>query len=131
MPGLKTGRLTMCSCSCRSRVHWLERRQSNAEEIARRAGLLYDKVAGFVDNLSKVGLHLEQAGRAHGEAIAQLSTGRGNLLGQIEKLKDMGAKTRKNIAIEFDTEDEADPETEQPVTPDTQVPEPAFRPGKD
>ena len=37
-----------------SNVWAVERRNQNAEEIAQRAGRLYDKVVGFVDNLEKM-----------------------------------------------------------------------------
>ena len=45
-----------------SHVWAVERRNSNAELIAKRAGLLYDKMAGFVINMEKVGKGLGQQG---------------------------------------------------------------------
>lgn len=84
-----------------------ERRNRNAEEIARRAGLLYDKVAGFVGNMEDVGRRLTQAQDAYGNAFAQLSRGRGNLLSQVESLKSLGARTTRRVGVAFD--DESDP----------------------
>jgi DNA recombination protein RmuC len=82
----------------------VERRNRNAEEIAKRAGLLYDKVAGFVGNMEQVGARLDQAQKSFESAFDQLSRGRGNVLGQVDTLKALGAKTTKRIETDFDPE---------------------------
>jgi len=56
---------------------------------------LYDKFAGFVDNLRGVGERLGQAQQSYEKAFGQLSTGAGNLLGQTEKLRELGARNTK------------------------------------
>ncbi len=71
----------------------------NAEEIAKRGGLLYDKFVGFVENLKRVGKNITQAGDSYNEALSQLSTGRGNLVTQAEQLKKLGLKTTKEISL--------------------------------
>ena len=81
-----------------AQVWAVERRNQNAEQIARRAGLLHDKVAGFVDSMNDVGRRLEQARNSYDKAFDQLSRGRGNVLSQVEKLKDLGAAASKSIA---------------------------------
>ncbi len=90
----------------------VERRTRNAEEIADRAGRLYDKVAGFVDAMQEVGARLDQASRAHGTAMSRLSTGSGNVIRQVEQLRELGAKTSKSIAVQSEDggaiEDQAD-----------------------
>ncbi len=83
----------------------VERRNQNAEAIAKRAGLLYDKVFGFVENMENVGRRLGQAQDAYNDAFGQLSRGRGNLLSQVESLKALGAKTGKSIGTDFDGAD--------------------------
>ncbi|WP_071795886.1 DNA recombination protein RmuC [Natronohydrobacter thiooxidans] len=85
----------------------VERRNQNAEEIARRAGLLYDKVAGFVSSMDQVGKRLQQAGTSYDAAMGQLSRGSGNLLRQVETLKTLGAKTSKSLSVEFDDTEES------------------------
>ena len=80
----------------------VERRNQNAEEIAKRAGLLYDKVTGFIKNIDNVGKRLNQAQDAYKGAFDQLSRGRGNVLSQVQSLKNLGARTGKSIGIEFD-----------------------------
>lgn len=87
-----------------SHVWAVERRNSNAELIAKRAGLLYDKMAGFVLNMEKVGKGLGQAHTAYDGAIGQLSRGPGNVLAQIGTLKLLGAKTSKDIVLDFDSD---------------------------
>ena len=74
-----------------------ERIARNHLEIAERAGLLYEKFAGFTDDLLKVGKQLEGAQETYREAMKKLTTGPGNLVGQVEKLKTLGAKANKPI----------------------------------
>jgi DNA recombination protein RmuC len=83
----------------------VHRQNNNAQEIARRAGLLYDKFAGFVENLQQVGDRLRQAQQSYENAFesyenafGQLSTGAGNLLNQATMLKKLGARTSKEIS---------------------------------
>ncbi len=97
-----------------------DRQNKNAEEIARQAGKLYDKFFGFITDLDKVGARLEQAQNSFEDAKNKLSTGRGNLLTSTEKLKKLGAKTRKQLndallknAIEDGTELSEDSETDE------------------
>lgn len=75
----------------------VERRNRNAETIAKRAGLLYDKFAGFVGDMEGLGDRLRKASESYDAAMGKLSTGRGNLLVQVEQLKEMGAKTSKSL----------------------------------
>jgi DNA recombination protein RmuC len=77
---------------------WAVHKQNrNAQEIARRAGLLYDKFAGFVDNLQQVGDRLRQAQQSFDAAFGQLSSGAGNLLRQTEQLRELGARNTRQI----------------------------------
>lgn len=75
----------------------LERRNRNADEIAERAGRLYDKFVGFVDDLRKVGTQLDAARRTYDEAFGKLQQGRGSVVRQVEMLRDLGAKTSKSL----------------------------------
>jgi len=77
---------------------WRQEKQTrNALDIARQAGSLYDKFVGFTDDLNKIGGYLDKTQKSYEEARKKLSEGRGNLVGQVEKLKVMGAKTQKSI----------------------------------
>jgi DNA recombination protein RmuC len=76
----------------------VHKQNNNAQEIAQRAGLLYDKFAGFVENLQQVGDRLRQAQQSYDKAFSQLSTGPGNLLRQTENLRELGARNTKQLA---------------------------------
>lgn len=75
----------------------VERQNRHAENIARRAGLLYEKFAGFVADLEVVGDRLRKAQSSYDDAFSKLKTGSGNLIKQAETLKAMGAKTSKAL----------------------------------
>ena len=75
----------------------MHKQNSNAMEIANRAGLLYDKFAGFVEKLRSIGERLRQAQQAYDEAFAQLSTGSGNLVRQTELLRELGARHSRQL----------------------------------
>ncbi len=88
---------------------WSVHKQNrNAQEIARRAGLLYDKFAGFVENLQQVGDRLGQAQQSYEKAFGQLSTGAGNLLRQAEQLRELGARNTKHLEIKLVEESKED-----------------------
>ena len=74
-----------------------ERQTRNALEIAGQGAKLYEKFVGFMEDLEKVGLNLERAQNSYRDAHKKLVSGRGNLVGQVEKLKALGLKTTKNI----------------------------------
>ena len=77
---------------------WRQEDQSrNAAEIARQAGNLYDKFANFCQDMLEIGQRVNQTQTAYEQAIGRLSEGRGNLLSRIDKLKELGANTTKNI----------------------------------
>jgi DNA recombination protein RmuC len=78
-------------------VWQVERRNRNAELIALRAGKIYDKLAGFIEDMSSLGIRLDQARTSFDGAMGRLSSGKGNLLQQVEQLKALGAKTNKTF----------------------------------
>ena len=96
----------------------LEKQNKHAHDIARRAGLLYDKFVGFLSSIDDIGKALGKATDAHDKAVSQLSTGPGNLVGQVEKLKAMGIRTKKELPQTFAKElEEPLPESEQTNLP--------------
>ncbi|CAN7159416.1 DNA recombination protein RmuC [Devosia sp. LjRoot3] len=80
----------------------IEKRHRNAEEIAERAGALYEKVAGFLGTMDKVGSSLDRAQQDFAKAKDQLSTGRGNVVRQVEMLRELGAKSGKSLPPGWD-----------------------------
>jgi DNA recombination protein RmuC len=79
----------------------VERRNRNADAIAERAGRLYDKFVGFVEDMKSVGERINQAQTSYAAAMDKLSNGKGNLVKQVERLKEMGAKTGKSLPPEL------------------------------
>ena len=80
----------------------IEKRHQNAEEIAERAGALYDKVAGFLSSMDKLGGHLDKARSSFDDARNQLASGRGNVVRQVEMLRELGAKSNKPLPSGWD-----------------------------
>ena len=78
-------------------VWQVERRNQNAEDIAARAGKLYDKFANFAKDLHAVGESLSRARSSYDDAMAKLVTGKGNIVRQLEQLKTMGGRTSKTL----------------------------------
>mgnify|MGYP000886969688 CR=1 FL=1 len=77
---------------------WKREHQSrNAQEIARRGAILYDKFAGFVDTLQDVGKNIERTQKSYDKAFSQLKDGNGNLIRQAEILKELGIKSQKEL----------------------------------
>jgi DNA recombination protein RmuC len=74
-----------------------ERQTRNALEISRQGAKLYEKFVGFLTDLEKVGANIDKAREAFDDAKKKLSTGRGNLIGQVEKLRELGVKPSKQI----------------------------------
>lgn len=77
---------------------WKQERQTrNALEIAKQSGDLYDKFVGFAEELILVGRKMNDAKTSYDEAMKKLSTGKGNLIRRAETIKELGAKTTKDI----------------------------------
>ncbi len=65
--------------------------------IADRAGALYEKFVGFTEDLGRIGKHVNDAKDSYEKALGKLSEGPGNLVRQVELLKELGAKTNKAL----------------------------------
>ena len=52
---------------------------------------------GFTEDLGRVGKHVNDARDSYEKAVGKLSEGSGNLIRQVEMLKELGAKTSKSI----------------------------------
>ncbi len=74
-----------------------ERQNRNAVEIAERAGSLYNKLRGFVSDMEKLGLQLDNCKDTFDKAINKLSQGRGNLISQASRFPDLGVKVKEEL----------------------------------
>lgn len=79
----------------------LEKQNKHAHEIARQAGNLYDKFVGFLGNIEEVGKALQKATDAHEKGLGQLSSGAGNLISRVEKLRALGIRSKKEMPPSF------------------------------
>ncbi len=77
---------------------WRQEQQNrNAQDIANRGAELYDKLAGFVEDLDTLGTRLKQAQQAFDGAYGKFASGRGNVIRQAEMLKELGIKSSKQL----------------------------------
>ena len=74
-----------------------ERQNANVQEIIRQASDLYDKFAGFSEELIKVGRQMDTAKNTYDNSMKMLVKGKGNLIGRTEKLRQLGLKNSKKV----------------------------------
>jgi len=92
---------TLLASLCTIASVWkTEKRNANALEIARQGGALYDKFAAFVEDLEKVGKSIDDTQKVYLGTMKKLKEGRGNLMSRTEKLRELGAKATKRLALE-------------------------------
>lgn len=79
---------------------WKQERQTkNAIEIAKQAGLLYDKFVGVADDLDHMQGQIRKVGESFEDLRSRMLTGKGSLASRMENLKELGAKTTKSLSI--------------------------------
>lgn len=100
--GLATPTTLMLTLRTVDHIWTVERRERNAIQIADRAGKLYDKLHGFVEAMGDVGAALDRARNSHDTAMNRLTTGSGNVIRQAEMLRELGARAKKQLALDHD-----------------------------
>jgi DNA recombination protein RmuC len=76
-----------------------EAQNRNAQDIARRGAELYDRLAGFVADLDRVGERIQQAHESWSSARSELATGPGgDVIRQAETLREFGGQTDQATA---------------------------------
>ncbi len=75
-----------------------DHQNTNALEIARQCGALYDKFVGFVDDMEKLGQRIDQAQTSYHDAFNKLKTGKGNLIRTAERVRELGVKPSKTLS---------------------------------
>ncbi|MCC2615466.1 DNA recombination protein RmuC [Aestuariibacter halophilus] len=74
-----------------------EYQNQNAQKIALSAGKLYDKFHGFVGDMEKIGRSLDTVQKAYDASMNKLTSGKGNLVRQVEQFRAMGVQTNKRL----------------------------------
>ena len=74
-----------------------ERQNENARAIADKAGIVYDKIRGFVEDLDKLGKQLSTVHSTYDGVMNKLTIGNGNLIRQASSFIDLGVKVKKTI----------------------------------
>ncbi len=81
---------------------WYQDKQNrNVAEIAKESGSLIDKFMGLLDDFDKIEKHLKNLDKSFNETRKKLHTGKGNLLSKAEKIKKLGAKSKKEMPSSF------------------------------
>jgi len=77
---------------------WKQEQQvRNVKDVMKRGALLYDKFVGFVADMEKIGKSLQGTKDVYEDAMSKLSTRGGNLISQVEKLKQLGVRSAKSL----------------------------------
>jgi DNA recombination protein RmuC len=74
-----------------------EQQNKNAMLIARQGGLLYDKLATWVEELELLGERIQTVQNVYHSSFQRLVSGKDNLIQRTTRLKELGAKTSKQI----------------------------------
>ena len=75
-----------------------EKQNRNAVEVAKLSGLLYDKFVSFTSDIEQIGSNLKKAEDSYYSAYQKLSSGQGNIVSKLERIKKLGARTNKQIS---------------------------------
>ena len=104
-------------------VLWQQERQArNVQLIMDRGTKLYEKFAGFVTDMEMIGDGIRRADQNYANAMKKLADGPGNLIGQVEKLKELGIRTNKSIPRKLLDRAAVD-QTELALTTESELPE--------
>lgn len=74
-----------------------ERRNENARAIAEKAGAIYDKLRGLVEDLEKLGKQMDTAHATYEGVMSKLTLGQGNLIRQAGSFVELGVKVKKEL----------------------------------
>jgi DNA recombination protein RmuC len=76
-----------------------DKQTKNIENIVKSAAGLYEKVVLFTESFDKIGSQIQALSSTFDTAKGQLSEGKGNVLGRVEKFKELGINPKKNLKL--------------------------------
>ena len=75
----------------------IQKQQKNSEEIAQKAGDLYDKLCSFLNGFMDLGEALKKSQEKYEQSLKLLSSGKGNLIKRSVEFKALGVGSKKEI----------------------------------
>ncbi len=94
-----------------------ERQNENSRQIADKAGAVYDKLRGFLEDFEKIGKQLDTVDKTYQDAMNKLTLGKGNLIRQAEGFVELGVKVKKEMPQSIATLAEGESETSKLIEP--------------
>ena len=82
-----------------------QRQEEHAKIIANEAEAMYDKLVLFVDEIQKIGAHLEKAQISYDISMKRLKTGNGNIIKRAQNIVELGVKPKKMLAIQSEDDE--------------------------
>ncbi len=77
---------------------WRHERQNRySRDLADRAGLVYDKLRVFAEDMEKLGKQLQTASNTYDKTMNTLKHGRGNLIAQANRFTELGVRVKKEL----------------------------------
>ena len=81
-----------------------QRQEEHAKKIADEAEAMYDKLVLFVEEMKKVGTHIQKAQESYDTYMNRLKSGRGNIIKRAENIVKLGIKPKKSLSINSEEE---------------------------
>lgn len=75
-----------------------ERQSQSSAQIAENAAQIYDKIRLFIEEMERLGTSLARAQESYHKAFDRLTKGRGNLIRQTERFRQMGVAVKKPLS---------------------------------
>lgn len=97
-----------------------EQQSKNSQEIARRAGIMYDKFRSFAEEMEKIGKQLATCHATYDTAFVKLTRGRGNLVAHAEQLRELGVQIKRELPKSIIDVAECEPEF-APLSPASEL----------
>ena len=93
-----------------SSIWKMEKQNKNVRKIALESGKMYDKFVGFLEDMKSLEKGLETAHKSYHSAFNKLKSGSGNLISRAEKIKQLGAGSKKDLPSVFLPDSHEEPE---------------------
>jgi len=85
-----------------------DQQNKNSQLIANKAAKLYDKLRLFSEDLLSIGHSLNKANHSYEQALKKLSSGKGNLISQVESFRELGVDVKKPLPVQLVTKQNED-----------------------